>query len=107
MDLVLRPVNDRFFHEHVLSFLSLAMSDSASALQTLLGQLDDGESSLLAGQAARLAHRRRARGRGADVLGGAGGQAHADAVGAGPSGWRVLGEHAGYVGDWDEALHRR
>lgn len=105
MDLVLRPVNDRFFHEHVLSFLSLAMSDSASALQTLLGQLDDGESSLLAGKL--LA---------SHIGGGLGGVEQTSWVALvdrltrmqwapGPSGWRVLGERAGYVGDWDESLH--
>ncbi|MET0405210.1 MAG: hypothetical protein ABW123_22540 [Cystobacter sp.] len=105
MDLVLRPVNDRFFHEQVLSFLSLAMSDSARALQALLGELDDDESRLLGSQL--LA---------SHIGGGLGGVAQApwaalvdrltrlDWV-AGEAGWRVRGERAGYVGDWDEALH--
>jgi hypothetical protein len=105
MDLVLRPVNDRFFHEQVLSFLSLAMSDSAGAVQTLLGQLDDDESRLLGGKL--LA---------SHIGGGLGGVEQVPWVALvdrltqlqwepGPSGWRVLGERAGYVGDWDEALH--
>lgn len=105
MDLVLRPVNDRFFHEQVLSFLSLAMSDSARALQALLSHLDDEECHRLGGQL--LA---------SHMGGGLGGVKQAPWLelvdrltrsqwAPGGSGWRVLGERSGYVGDWDETLH--
>jgi len=105
MQLVLRPVNDRFFHEQVLPFLSLSMSDSAKALQSLLGQIADEESCLL-GERLLSSH----------IGGGLGGVEQApwsllvDRLtglhwGPGASGWCVVGERAGYVGDWDEALH--
>ncbi|WP_434387037.1 hypothetical protein [Melittangium boletus] len=105
MQLVLRPVNDRFFHEQVLPFLSLCMSDSAKALRSLLGQLVD-ETSRELGERLLSSH----------IGGGLGGMEHAPWTALmerltgqhwaqEASGWRVVGERPGYVGDWDEALH--
>lgn len=105
MELVLRPVNDRFFHEQVLSFLALSMSDSSKALQSLVGQLADGETR---GLCERLL-----ASHGGGGLGGVEQSPWTTLVerltllewGAGPSGWQVMGERVGYAGDWDEALH--
>ncbi|PTL76391.1 hypothetical protein [Vitiosangium sp. GDMCC 1.1324] len=105
MELVLRPVNDRFFHEQVLPFLTLAMSDSARALQSLRSQLADEEARLLC---ERLLS--------SHVGGGLGGveqEPWAELVdrvafrqwGSGPVGWEVVGQRVGYAGDWDDALH--
>jgi hypothetical protein len=105
MQLVLRPVNDRFFQEQVLPFLSLAMSDSAQALHALMGQLADADTRQL-GEQLLASH----------AGGGLGGVALAPWAALmerltglhwalESSGWRVVGERSGYVGDWDEALH--
>jgi hypothetical protein len=105
MELVLRPVNDRFFHEQVLPFLSLAMSDSARALQVLHEQLADEQARLLC---ARLIT--------SHIGGGLGGVEQAPWAelvdrltfqqwNPGASGWEVVGQRAGYAGPWDEALH--
>ncbi|HEX8823438.1 MAG TPA: hypothetical protein VF794_26160 [Archangium sp.] len=105
MQLVLRPVDDRFFHEQVLPFLSLAMSDSAGALDSLQGRLADE-------QARSLCERLLS----AHLGGGLGGVAQepwGELVerltflqwAPGSSGWQVVGRQAGYAGNWDEALH--
>ncbi|QRN95816.1 hypothetical protein JRI60_43360 [Archangium violaceum] len=106
MELVLRPVNDRFFHEQVLPFLSLAMSDSARALQALHEQLVDERALQLC---ARLIT--------SHIGGGLGGVEQAPWVELvdrltflqwGPcstGGWEVVGQRVGYAGNWDEALH--
>jgi hypothetical protein len=105
MELVLRPVNDRFFHEQVLPFLARAMSDSAQALESLQGQLADEQGRLLC---ERLLS--------SHIGGGLGGleqEPWAELVERltflqwepGASGWEVVGQRVGYAGDWDEALH--
>ena len=105
MELVLRPVNDRFFHEQVLSFLSLSMSDSARALESLLGQLADPQSRALGEHLL-----------GSHMGGGLGGVAPAPWTALvdrltflewspGDAGWQVLGQRRGYTRDWDESLH--
>ncbi|HEX8441839.1 hypothetical protein [Archangium sp.] len=105
MELVLRPVNDRFFQEQVLPFLALAMSDSAQALESLHARLADEQGRLLC---ERLLS--------SHVGGGLGGveqEPWAELVdrltflhwGPGASGWAVVGQRVGYAGDWDEALH--
>jgi hypothetical protein len=105
MELVLRPVNDRFFHEQVLPFLVLAMGDSARALESLQGQLAD--------EHARLLCERLLSSHVGGGLGGVEPEPWAELVdrltflqwGPGASGWEVVGQRAGYAGDWDEALH--
>lgn len=105
MELVLRPVDDRFFHEQVVPFLSLAMSDSVQALVSLREQLADDETRLLC---ERLLSSHEGGG-----LSGVEQEPWADLVerliflpwGPGSGGWAVVGQRAGYAGDWDEALH--
>jgi hypothetical protein len=105
MDLVLRRVNDRFFQQQVLPFLSLAMSDSAQALRALQEALADEQSRLLCEQLLS-----------AHLGGGLSGveqEPWAELVdrllllnwSPGPAGWGVDGPRAGYAGNWDEALH--
>jgi hypothetical protein len=105
MELVLRPVDDRFFHEQLLPFLALAMSDSARALESLREQLADEQGRLLC---ERLLS--------SHVGGGLGGVEQEPWTelmdrlafhqwGPGASGWEVVGQRVGYAGDWDEALH--
>jgi hypothetical protein len=105
MELVLRRVNDLFFQEQVLPFLSLAMSDSARALQSLQETLADEHSRLLCEQLLS-----------SHLGGGLGGveqEPWAELVdrlllsnwSPGPAGWGVDGQRVGYAGSWDEALH--
>lgn len=105
MELVLRPVNDRFFHEQVLPFLTLAMSDSAQALRVLRERLADKAGGQLC---ERLLSSHLGGG-----LGGVEQEPWLDLMdrltfqqwAPGSSGWEVVGQRAGYAGDWDEALH--
>ncbi|WNG44252.1 hypothetical protein F0U60_09135 [Archangium minus] len=105
MELVLRPVDDRFFHEQVMPFLSLAMSDSVHALVSLREQLADAETRL---RCERLLSSHQGGG-----LSGVEQEPWAELVerllflpwAPGPEGWAVVSPRQGYAGDWDEALH--
>ncbi|MBZ4397726.1 hypothetical protein [Myxococcus sp. AS-1-15] len=105
MDVVLRPINDAFFHEQVLPFLTRAMGDASGALESLLEQLGDGQSRMLCERMLATS-----------VPGGLGSvdaDPWADLVDrlafqpwrTGPMGWEVDPRHAGYADAWDEALH--
>ena len=105
MDVVLRPINDRFFHEQVLPFLGRAMSDATGALEGLLDALADGQSRMLCERMLATA-----------VPGGLGSvdaEPWAELAERlafqlwheGPGGWEVGGMQAGYADSWDEALH--
>ena len=105
MEIVLRPISDRFFQEAVLPFLTRAMGDASGALEGLVGLLGDEQTRF---HCERLLS--------TELQGGLGSvepEAWAELVdrlvflqwGEGPSGWEVVGLKAGYAGDWDEALH--
>lgn len=105
MDVVLRPINDRFFHEQVLPFLARAMGDATGALESLLETLGDGQARMLCERMLATA-----------VPGGLGSvdaDPWSDLVDRlaflpwkeGPMGWEVGAQHAGYADAWDEALH--
>lgn len=105
MDVVLRPINDRFFHEQVLPFLGRAMSDASGALEALLEVLADGQARVLCERMLATA-----------VPGGLGSvdaEPWAELAERlafqlwreSPSGWEVSGAQAGYADSWDEALH--
>lgn len=105
MDVVVRPVNDRFFHEQVLPFLTRAMGDAPGALESLLEWLGDGQARVLCERMLSTS-----------VPGGLGSvdaEPWADLVDRlifqqwqeGPAGWEVGGMLAGYADVWDEALH--
>ncbi|NMO20245.1 hypothetical protein HPC49_23085 [Pyxidicoccus fallax] len=105
MDVVLRPINDRFFHEQVLPFLTRAMADASGALESLLGELGDGQARMLCERLLSTA-----------VPGGLGSvdaEPWAELVDRlvflpwheGPAGWDVAELQAGYAEGWDEALH--
>jgi hypothetical protein len=105
MELVLRPVSDRFFNEQLLPFLTRCMSDSAQALQALQEQLAD-ESSRLLCERLLATH-------GGGGLGGVEQEPWMELVdqltfrqwAPASSGWKVVGQQVGYAGHWDEALH--
>ena len=106
MELVLRPVNDHFFQELVLPFLTRAMADSERAVHALLEHLENEQARYLC---ERLLSSHTGGG-----LGGLEPEPWAELVDLlafrqwGPGlgqGWDVVGEMAGYAGDWDEALH--
>ncbi|NVJ23053.1 MULTISPECIES: hypothetical protein [Myxococcus] len=105
MDVVLRPINDRFFHEQVLPFLARAMGDATGALESLLETLGDVQARILCERMLATA-----------VPGGLGSvdaDPWSDLVDRlaflpwkeGPTGWEVGTQHAGYADAWDEALH--
>jgi hypothetical protein len=105
MELILRPVNDRFFHERLLPFLSLAMGDSAQALEGLKNSLSDEQTRVLC-ERLLASH----------IGGGLGGVEQgpwAELVdrlafqqwSEGPSGWKLAESQRGLVADWDESLH--
>lgn len=105
MDVVLRPINDRFFHEQVLPFLNRAMGDASGALEALLDGLVDAQARVLCERMLSTA-----------VPGGLG-AVDAEPWGdlmdrlifllwqEGAAGWEVGGTQAGYADAWDEALH--
>jgi hypothetical protein len=105
MEIVLRPVSDRFFQEAVLPFLTQAMGDAAGALEWLQGQLGDDQTRFMCERLASSA-----------MPGGPGAlepEPWTDLVERlifmqwqeGPAGWEIQGQRAGYAGDWDEGLH--
>jgi hypothetical protein len=105
MDVVLRPINDRFFHEQVLPFLNRALGDATAALEGLLDALADGQSRMLCERMLSTA-----------VPGGLGSvdaEPWAELAERlafqlwreSPGGWEVGGLQAGYADSWDEALH--
>ncbi|MFP2927955.1 hypothetical protein ACLESO_22705 [Pyxidicoccus sp. 3LG] len=105
MDVVLRPINDRFFHEQVLPFLNRAMGDATRALEALLEVLGDGQARMLCERMLATA-----------VPGGLGSvdaEPWAELVdrlvfqlwNEGPTGWESSDMQAGYADGWDEALH--
>lgn len=105
MDVVLRPINDRFFHELVLPFFERAMGDASGALEALANHLGDPQSFTLCQRLAMSA-----------LPGGVG---SVDSDGwmdlvdrlvfqpwrEAPGGWEVGGAHGGYADEWDEALN--
>ncbi|MCE9672378.1 hypothetical protein LY474_31685 [Myxococcus stipitatus] len=105
MDVVLRPINDRFFHEQVLPFLTRAMGDASGALETLMEGLGDGQARMLCERMLATAVPGGLNAVDADPW--------ADLVDRlafllwteGPAGWEVSRAHAGYADAWDEALH--
>jgi hypothetical protein len=105
MEIVLRPVSDRFFQEAVLPFLTQAMGDAAGALEGLTGLLGDEQTRFLCDRL--LASEPRGG------LGALDQEPWAELVDRlvflqwreGAAGWEVEGGRAGYAGDWDEALH--
>lgn len=105
MDVVLRPISDRFFHEHLLPFFQRAMGDAPGALESLQEQLGDGQARMLCERMLSTA-----------LPGGVGSvdaDPWADLVDRlvflhwteGPAGWEVGEAEAGYADGWDEALH--
>ncbi|MFP2905239.1 hypothetical protein ACLESD_09315 [Pyxidicoccus sp. 3LFB2] len=105
MDVVLRPINDRFFHEQVLPFLTRAMGDATAALESLLDGVADGQARMLCERLLSTA-----------VPGGLNAvdaEPWSDLVDRlvflpwkeGASGWEVAATQAGYADAWDEALH--
>lgn len=105
MEVVLRPVNDRFVQERVLPFLTQAMSDAPGAVEALAEHLGDEQARFLCERLLSTAL--------SGGLGAVDPEPWAELVdrlvflqwGEGPSGWEVVGLKAGYAGDWDEALH--
>ncbi|WP_224364766.1 hypothetical protein [Hyalangium versicolor] len=104
MEIVLRPVHDRFFEEGVLPFLAHAMGDAPGALEAMLGVLGDEPTRFLCEQLLSNAS--------------PGGASALEPEGWGElvdklvfqqwregAGWVLEGPRAGYAGDWDEALH--
>ncbi|XXF79146.1 hypothetical protein P2318_05175 [Myxococcaceae bacterium GXIMD 01537] len=105
MEIVIRPVSDRFMQERVLPFLTRAMGDAPGALEALAGDLCDEQARFLSDRLLSTA-----------LTGGLNAvdpEPWAELVdrlvflqwNEGPSGWQVVGQWAGYAGDWDEALH--
>ncbi|MBN1203366.1 MAG: hypothetical protein JXB05_00390 [Myxococcaceae bacterium] len=105
MEIVLRPIQDRFFQEAVLPFLTRAMVDVPGALEGLVGLLGDEQARFLCEELLS-----------SGLQGGV--QAVAPESWAelveqlvfqqwreGAAGWESAGQRAGYAGDWDEALH--
>ncbi|MFL5348799.1 MAG: hypothetical protein ACJ8AT_28720 [Hyalangium sp.] len=105
MEIVLRPVHDRFFQEAVLPFFSRAMGDAPGALEGLAGLLGDEQARFLCEQLGGSASR--------GGLSGLEPESWAELVDRlvfqqwreGEAGWEIEGQRAGYAGDWDEALH--
>jgi hypothetical protein len=105
MEIVLRPISDRFFQGAVLPFLTKAMSEASGALEGLVGLLGDEQARFLC---ERLL--------GSALQGGLSAvepEPWAELVDRlvflqwreGSAGWEVEGGRAGFAGDWDEALH--
>jgi hypothetical protein len=105
MEIVLRPVSDRFFQEAVMPFLTRAMGDAPGALEWLQGQLGDEQTRFMCERLLSTA-----------MPGGAGGlepEPWTDLVERlifipwreGAAGWEIQSPRAGFAGDWDEALH--
>lgn len=105
MEVVLRPVNDRFFQELVLPFLTRAMGDAPGAVEALAGHLGDEHGRFLCERLLSTAL--------SGGLGAVDPEPWAELVdrlaflqwGEGHAGWQVVGQTAGYAGNWDEALH--
>jgi hypothetical protein len=105
MEIVLRPIQDRFFQEAVLPFLTRAMSDVSGALEGLVGLLADDPFRF---QCEELLSSGPQGGMQAVAP-----EAWAELVDRlvfqqwrhGAAGWELAGQRAGYAGDWDEALH--
>lgn len=105
MEIVLRPINDRFFQECVLPFFTRCMGDAPRALEGLMDGLGDEPTRFLCERLLSTAS-----------PGGPGGLEQEPWVELvdrlvfqqwleGASGWELGGPRAGYAGDWDEALH--
>lgn len=105
MEVVLRPVNDRFFEGLVLPFLTRAMGDAPGAVEALAGHLADEQGRFLCERLLSTAL--------SGGLNAVDPEPWAELVdrliflqwGEGRAGWQVVGQKAGYAGDWDEALH--
>lgn len=105
MEIVLRPVSDRFFQDAVLPFLTQAMGDASAALEALSQVLGDDESRFLCDRLLSSAT--------SGGLGAVEPEPWAQLVDRlvflqwreGAAGWEIEGQRAGYAGDWDEALH--
>ncbi len=105
MEIVLRPIHDRFFQEAVLPFFAHALGDASGALAGLAGLLGDEQTRFLCEQLASSAS--------SGGLSGLEPESWAELVDRlvfqqwreGEVGWEIEGQRAGYAGDWDEALH--
>jgi hypothetical protein len=105
MEIVLRPVSDRFFQEAVLPFFARAMGDAPGALEVLQEQLGDEQTRYMC--EALLSSAMPGGLRALEP------ESWADLVDRllfmqwreGRAGWEVEGQRAGYAGSWDEALH--
>ncbi len=105
MEIVLRPVSDQFFQEVVVPLFTRAMGDAPRAVEELAGVVGDDATRFLCERLLSSA-----------LSGGLGAlepEPWAELVdrlvflqwGVGPMGWEVVGQRAGFAGDWDEALH--
>jgi hypothetical protein len=105
MEIVLRPIDDRFFQQVVLPFFTHAMGDAPGALDGLMGLLGDEPTRFVCEQLLSSA-----------APGGLGAiepESRTELVDRlvfqqwreGAAGWEVEPPRAGYAGDWDEALH--
>jgi hypothetical protein len=105
MEVVIRPVDDRFFQELLLPFLTRAMGDAPGAVEALAGRLHDEQARFLCERLLSTAL--------SGGLNAVDPEPWAELVdrlaflhwGAGVGGWQVVGVKAGYAGSWDEALH--
>jgi hypothetical protein len=106
MEVVLRPVNDRFIQELVLPFLTRAMGDAPGAVEALAGHLADEQARFLCERLLSTAL--------SGGLNAVDPEPWSELVDrlvflqwgeVGGGAWSVMGFKAGYAGDWDEALH--
>lgn len=105
MEIVLRPIHDRFFQEAVLPFLTRAMSDVAGALEGLAGLLEDEQSRFLYDEVLSSEPRGGLKSMAAESWAELVDRFVFQQWREGSAGWEIHGQRAGYAGDWDEALH--
>jgi hypothetical protein len=105
MEIVLRPIDDRFCQQAVLPFFTRAMGDVPGALEGLASVLGDEQTRFLCEQMLASAPQ--------GGLSAIEKDSWAELVDRlvfqqwreGGAGWEIEGHRAGYAGDWDEALH--
>lgn len=105
MEIVLRPIHDRFFQEGVLPFLTQAMGDAPGALEGLMGVLGDEQARFLCDRLLSSASPGGLSGLDQDPWVELMDRLVFQQWHEGASGWEIEGQRAGYAGDWDEALH--
>lgn len=105
MDIVIRPVNDRFLEEVVFPAFEMGAVSARTALERLLAAIGDEQTRLLLETLLE---------RGVDgALWGLDADAWLEATyrllfrewNRGPEGWRTAAEYSCYAGGWDDALH--